>query len=86
MAKNNGNLINANKRKNDEFYTLYKNIEEELQHYIPEFKNKVIYCNTDDYNKSNFYLYFFNNFQILKLKKLITTSYNNEGQRNIFNV
>lgn len=86
MAKNNGNLNKAKRAKNDEFYTLYKDIKEELQHYIPKFKNKVVYCNCDNFNQSNFFKYFYDNFKILKLKKLITTSYNKHNQRNLYNV
>lgn len=69
------NLENARKTKNDEFYTLYEDIENELQYYTEEFKGKIIYCNCDDYENSNFYKYFKNNFKKLQLKELIATGY-----------
>lgn len=69
------NLENARKTKNDEFFTLYEDIENELQYYTEEFKGKIIYCNCDDYENSNFYKYFKNNFKKLKLKELIATGY-----------
>lgn len=57
----------------DEYYTKYSDIEEELAHYKEHFRDKIIYCNCDDYRKSNFYKYFKNNFDALGLKKLITS-------------
>lgn len=69
------NLENARKIKNDEYYTLYEDIENELQYYTEEFKGKIIYCNCDDYENSNFYKYFKNNFKKLQLKELIATGY-----------
>ena len=76
----NTDLIDARKYKKDEFYTLYENIEKELKYYKTEFENKIIYCNCDDFNKSNFFKYFYNNFKTLNLKQLITTSYNKDGK------
>ena len=69
----NGNLIKAKAAKNDEFYTRLEDIEKELKHYTEHFKGKVVYCNCDDANRSNFFKYFSTNFQKLGLKKLITS-------------
>lgn len=73
-----GNSI-LNKAKkatnNDEFYTTYETIEEELSHYANQFGGKTVLCNCDDPFESNFCKYFINNFNKLKLKKLICTSY-----------
>ena len=77
MAKN-SNLRSAKKSKNDEFYTLMEDIEKELRYYTESFKGKVVYCNCDDYQQSNFYKYFYYNFHYLKLKKLITTGYKSD--------
>ena len=74
MARNR-NLNKARTSKNDEFYTLYEDIENELQHYKSKFKDKVVYCNCDDYRKSNFFKYFKDNFNRLGLKLLIATHY-----------
>ena len=74
MSKNN-NLRSAKKSKNDEFYTLMEDIEKELRFYTESFEGKVVYCNCDDYQQSNFYKYFYYNFHYLKLKKLISTGY-----------
>ena len=60
---------------NDEFYTLYEDIEAEVVHYGDQFRGKIVYCNCDLYSKSNFYKYFKNNFNKLGLKKLIATNY-----------
>jgi len=79
MAKiSNQNLKNANKAKEDEFYTQLSDIERELKHYKEHFKNKVVYCNCDDPRVSNFFHYFSYNFEKLRLKKLITTCYKNQ--------
>lgn len=59
----------------DEWYTDYKTVEEELSHYINQFYDKVVLCNCDDPYESAFSKYFLRNFNILKLKKLICTSY-----------
>lgn len=71
-------LYNARRKINDEFYTLYADIEKELIHYNKHFDNKVVYCNCDDPNKSNFWLYFKKNFKALKLRRLISTYYTEE--------
>lgn len=72
---NNEGLRNANRAKNDEFYTQLSDIEKELKHYKSQFKGKVVYCNADDPFESNFFKYFASNFNFLGLKKLIATSY-----------
>lgn len=68
-------MLNAVKAKNDEFYTLLKDIEFEMGFYKEYFKDKVIYCNCDNPKYSEFWNYFYNNFKDLGLKKLIATWY-----------
>ena len=68
-------LNTAKKQKKDEFYTMLEDIEKELVHYTSYFEDKVVFCNCDDPDHSNFYLYFLNNFKKLKLKRLITLPY-----------
>ena len=63
--------------KNDEFYTLYTDVEKELSLYSQYLKEKVIYCNCDNPYVSNFFRYFANNFKALGIKKVIATCYNN---------
>ena len=74
----NANLRNANKAKNDEFYTQLSDIEKELWHYKEHFKWKTIFCNCDDPEESNFWKFFELNFEEYKLKKLISTHYDAE--------
>ena len=69
----------ARRGKNDEFYTQLTDIEKELSHYTPHFKDKIVYCNCDDPRVSNFFHYFSHNFAHLGLKKLITTCYRNQN-------
>lgn len=71
----NRNLHQASRAKKDEFYTQLPDIEKELMHYKEQFRGKVVYCNCDDPYESNFFKYFASNFNALKLKKLIATSY-----------
>lgn len=72
---NNNNLNTAKKAKNDEFYTRYEDIEKELSNY--DLKGKHIYCNTDDYRKSNFVKYFVDNFTSLGISKITATCFDN---------
>lgn len=71
----NKNLNAAKTAKKDEFYTQMTDIERELQHYWPHFRNKVVLCNCDDPYESNFFKYFALRFNQLGLKKLICTCY-----------
>ena len=74
MAKNSG-LSKAKNAKKDEFYTSYEVIQAEINHYEDKFKNKTVLCNCDDPFESNFCKFFLRNFNYLKLKRLICTSY-----------
>ena len=74
----NRSLGAARATKQDEFYTQITDIEKELKHYTKHFKGKTVLCNCDDPRVSHFFKYFLNNFEKLKLKKLITTCYKNQ--------
>lgn len=78
MAKNT-KMQKAKELKNDEFYTLYSDIEAEVNAYLEydpnTFKDKVVLLPCDDPEWSNFTLYFAENFQKLGLRKLISTSF-----------
>ena len=74
MSKN-ANLHKAKAQKNDEFYTQYEDIQIELNHYEKHFEEKTVLCNCDDPYESNFCKFFLRNFNYLKLKRLICTSY-----------
>lgn len=71
------NRNKAQKNKNNEYYTLYEDIEKECNHYRYWFKDKIIYCNCDS-TESNFYKYFKDNFKEFGLKELWITSLNGE--------
>lgn len=75
MANDNKNLQAARNLKDDEFYTTYESIVEELSHYSHHFRGKVILCNCDDPFESNFSKYFLKNFNVFGLARLICTSY-----------
>lgn len=72
-------LTKAKKAKNDEFYTLYSDIEKEMNAYLDydadTFRGKTVLLPCDDPEWSNFTKYFAQNFEKLGLKKLISTSY-----------
>ena len=80
MGKGNAALTRAKREKNDEFYTQKKDIEKELIHYHHHLKDKIVYCNCDDYRKSKFVEYFMENFEKIGLKKLISTGFSADGQ------
>jgi hypothetical protein len=73
-----GNSI-LNKAKHshdtDEWYTDYKTVHDELINYTNHFSGKTVLCNCDDPYESAFTKYFLKHFNVLKLKKLICTSY-----------
>ena len=79
MALTNTNLCKARKNKNDEFYTRYEDIEAEVMKYREQFKDKIVYLPCDSL-KSEFWLFFINNFQSFSLKKLIAPHYEQDGQ------
>lgn len=74
----NGSLNKAKVNKEDEFYTQITDIEKELKHYKNHFKDKIIFCNCDDPEESNFWKYFELNFEYLGIKKLVSTHYDSE--------
>ena len=79
MAKN-SNMHAAKKAKNDEFYTLISDIENEVMRYKDQFKGKVVFCNCDDPEKSNFWKFFELNFDNFGLKKLMSTHFDDTNQ------
>lgn len=75
----NKNLVRAKVAKNDEFYTQYSDIQNEVNAYIVFdehiFRDKTILLPCDDPEWSNFTKFFINNFELFGIKKLISTSY-----------
>ena len=61
--------------KDDEYYTQYDDIQAELNHYEEYFNGKTVLCNCDDPFESAFCKFFLKNFNYLKLKRLICTSF-----------
>ena len=43
----NDNLRKAKKQKNDEFYTQFNDIQNELKYYQKHFEGKTVFCNCD---------------------------------------
>lgn len=81
-------LTLAAKAKNDEFYTLYDDIQKELNCYLDydknTFKDKTVLLPCDDPEWSNFTKFFAANFERYKMKKLISTSYAAEKKKYIY--
>ena len=75
----NKSLGAARKKKNDEFYTMYHDIEREMVAYWnfnkDIFRDKVVLCPADDPEWSNFRKFFADVFEEWGLKKLICTSF-----------
>ena len=70
----NENLNKAKQQKNDEFYTQYKDVKKEVERYADQLRGKIIFCNCDNPEESNFSKYFYDNFDILGLKGLISSN------------
>lgn len=72
-------LTSAKAANKNEFYTLYEDIEREVNEYLAYdpnvFRDKTILLPCDDPEWSNFTKYFSANFNRFGLKKLISTSY-----------
>ena len=81
----NTNLANAKNAKNDEFYTQYPDIQKEINAYLdfnPDvFRDKTVLLPCDDPEWSNFTKFFAQNFELLGLKKLISTSFAPESKK-----
>ena len=75
----------AKAAKNDEFYTQYQDIQNEINAYLEYdpnvFRGKTILLPCDDPEWSNFTKFFAQNFETFGLKKLISTSYAVESKR-----
>lgn len=71
----NSNLHMSRAGKTDEFYTQLSLVENEMKHYTRYFEGKTVFCNCDDPEYSNFWLFFQLNFYRLGLKKLVSTHY-----------
>ena len=75
----NANLAAAKAAKNDEFYTQYRDIGQELSKYYEHdhdfLRGKVVLCPCDDPEWSEFTHYLADAFGFYGLKKLICTSY-----------
>ena len=81
----NANLGKAKAGKNDEFYTQYCDIQQEMNAYVeynPDvFRDKTILLPCDDPEWSNFTKFFALNFEKYGIKKLISTSYAPESKK-----
>lgn len=81
----NTNLANAKNAKNDEFYTQYYDIQKEINAYLDYdpnvFRGKTVLLPCDDPEWSNFTHFFAQNFELLGLKKLISTSFAPESKK-----
>lgn len=77
MGKSGGSnrhLHKARNVKDDEFYTLYSTVADEMEYYKERFRGKTVYLPCDDADFSNFYKYFKDNFYELGLAELIASN------------
>ena len=77
MKHRNLNLNKAPEVQDDEFYTRYEDIEDEIEHYVSfntdVFRGKTILLPCDNYRHSNFFKYFNKNFLRLGIGRVIAT-------------
>lgn len=89
MPKKNNTLAQAKDAKKDEFYTLYEDIQKEVNAYLeynPDvFRDKTILLPCDDPEWSNFTRFFAQNFENFGLKKLISTSFSASSKAKKYN-
>lgn len=71
-------LERQKKNANDEFYTLLEDVKKIVDMYKDKLKDKVIYCNCDNPDKSNFYKYLKDKFYEYGFKKVICTYLDDE--------
>lgn len=71
-------VIDAKLKVDDEWYTSYETVDRLIKPLADKLENRVIYCPCDYYAESNFVKYLIDNFEKLKLNKLIATNYANE--------
>ena len=81
----NARLLGNKTNVNDEFMTLYEDVEAEMSFYADEFEDKCIYapCDTE---QSAFYRYFLDNFKKLKIRKLIASHYEENADKVIVTI
>lgn len=81
----NTNLGKAKTEKNDEFYTQYADIQQEMNAYVEYdpnvFRDKTILLPCDDPEWSNFTKFFAQNFEQYGIKKVISTSFAPESKK-----
>ena len=84
----NRSLVRAKKKKFDEFYTQYDDIQREVNAYLEYnpnvFKDKTVLLPCDDPEWSNFTKFFAQNFEMLGLKKLISTSFAADSKKEYY--
>lgn len=79
----NSHLNKAKEKKDDEFYTIYDDVESELKNYKDKLKDKIVYLNCDNPEYSNFWKYFVNEFYSFGLKGLYSTYYNENSNSKV---
>lgn len=77
MPNDHSSLHRAKANKEDEFYTLYENVDKELQHYKKFFKNISILCPCDSI-LSRFYHWFMDNEDEIQPKDMTFVHYDEE--------
>ena len=81
----NKKLAAAKDAKQDEFYTQYEDIQREVNAYLEyntdTFRNMTVLLPCDDPEWSSFTKFFAQNFEMLGVKKLISTSFASDSKR-----
>ena len=76
----NTNLARAKKVKNDEFYTQFSDVNNEVTKYKKYFKGKAVFCNCNDGLNSQFMQFFLKNFDAFQLTRLVGIAYAPNGK------
>lgn len=76
-----GSLHAAKRVKNDEYYTLYEDVADEVERYAAQFRGKSVYCNCDDPRVSAFAAYFTEHYERLGLCGVVVSGFSVDGRR-----
>lgn len=79
MPNTNTALLEARAKKNNEFFTRYEDVENELKHYSPLLHGKSVFCCCNDREDGAFYRYFSDHFCTLGLTRLTANTYSRDS-------
>lgn len=81
---NNKKILRSKVLREDNYFTRLCDINDELPLYSDQYKDKILYCNADEFGKSNFIRHLLLHRDIYQFKELYATAYNAQGQGSFY--